>query len=92
MAGRKKILLWFAAVTLIVPLLGYKGLIGVAKQWVEVSKLNKKLAETGKENLELKKRLNSLENDPVLLKIEVKKKVGLVEPGEIKYKFVENAY
>jgi len=90
--GNKKIVFWFIAVAITVPLLGYKGLIGIVKQNMEISKLNRKLADVEKENKDLKKRLNALENDSVLLEGEVKKRVGLVKPGEIKYKFVEHAY
>jgi len=91
-AGRKNTLFWIAAVALAVPLLGYKGLAGVVRQEIEIHRLNRKFAEAEKENSDMKKRLFSLENDPALLEREVKKRVGLVKPGEIKYKFVEHAY
>jgi len=90
-AGKKKIFLWFIAVTLVVPLLGYKGLVSILKQKMEISKLNKKFTETEKESIELKKRLYALENDPSVLEHEARK-MGLIKPGEIKYKFVKRAY
>jgi len=90
-AGKKRIILWLFAVTLIAPLMGYKGLFNMLKQNIEISKLNKKLAETEKENKELKKSLYALENDSAVIERE-SRKMGLVKPGEIKYKFVERAY
>jgi len=56
---------------------------------IELSKLNKQLAELESQNRELRKRLYSFENNPAFLEREARKQLGLIQPGEIKYKFIE---
>jgi cell division protein FtsB len=61
----------------------------IIRQKRELRNLGKKFVVAERENKELKKRLLSLENDPAYLEREARIRVGLVKPGEIKYKFVE---
>lgn len=87
--NKKKIFLWISIILLIVILFGNEGMRNTVRQKIELSKLNKKLAAIETENRELRKRLYRLENNPAYIEREARTRLGLIQPGEKKYKFVE---
>ncbi|MFH0948583.1 MAG: septum formation initiator family protein [Elusimicrobiota bacterium] len=88
-ANRKKIYLWVALILAILVLFGNDGMRSVISQRAALGKLDKKLEAIETENKDLRIRLYNLENDSSYLEREARKKLGLIQPGEIKYKFVE---
>ncbi|OGS44798.1 MAG: hypothetical protein A2539_04210 [Elusimicrobia bacterium RIFOXYD2_FULL_34_15] len=89
LANNKKLFFWTGIIILILVLFGNSGMRSVIIRKIELSKLNKQLAELESQNRELRKRLYSFENNPAFLEREARKQLGLIQPGEIKYKFIE---
>ena len=87
--NKKKIFFWIILIFLIIILLGNSGMRSVVTRKIELIKLNKKFAELELQNRELRKRLYCFENNPAYLEREARKHLGLIQSGEIKYKFVE---
>ena len=87
--NKKKLFFWIGIIFLIIVLFGNSGMRSAVGRKIELYKLNKKLAAIELENQSLRKRLYSLENNPAYLEREARKQLGLIQKGEIKYKFVE---
>lgn len=86
----KKIYLWAAIILSVLILFGNSGMRSVITQRIEISKLNKRLADIETENRDLRQRLYNFEKNSAYIEREARKKLGLIQPGETKYKFVES--
>lgn len=86
--NKKKLFLWIGAILLILILFGNKGMRSIIKRKIELSKLNKKLEIIEVENRNLRKRIYYLENNPAYIEREARTRLGLIQPGEKKYKFI----
>ena len=87
--NKKKLYLWIGIVLLALILLGNGGMRSAIRQRIELSKLQKKLEKTETENRELRKQIYCLENNPSYIERAARKQLGLIQPGETKYKFVD---
>lgn len=88
-ANKKKIFFWIAVTLAVLVLFGNDGMRSIISQRIELMKLNKKLEAIETENRDLRIKLYNFENNPAYIEREARKKLGLIQPGEIKYKFVE---
>ncbi|MDO8733863.1 MAG: septum formation initiator family protein [Elusimicrobiota bacterium] len=88
-ANKKKIYFWFAVTLAVLVLFGNDGMRSIISRRIELTKLNKKLEDIETENRDLRIKLYNFENNPAYVEREARKKLGLIQPGEIKYKFVE---
>ncbi|MBN1385251.1 MAG: septum formation initiator family protein [Elusimicrobia bacterium] len=89
LVNKKKLFLWIGIIILILILFGNEGMRNTVRQKIELSKLRKKLASIEEENRKLRKRLYRLEHDPAYIEREARIKLGLIQPGEKKYKFIK---
>ncbi|MEW6557075.1 MAG: septum formation initiator family protein [Elusimicrobiota bacterium] len=87
--NKKKLYIYLGIILLCLVLFGNRSMWNIVRQGLEVSRLRKNLAKIEQENQFLRKRLYALENNPAYLEREVRKQLGLIQPGETKYKFVE---
>ncbi|OQA91707.1 MAG: Cell division protein FtsB [Elusimicrobia bacterium ADurb.Bin231] len=87
--NKKKIFIWIFALVCVLLLFNYRTLRDIIRKRKKLNVLENELAAKKTENELLKKRLELLKKDPDILEREVRKRVGLVKPGEIKYKFVD---
>ena len=87
--NKKKIYFWVAVTLAVLVLFGNDGMRSIISQRIELTKLNKKLEAIETENRDLRIKLYNFENNPAYIEREARKKLGLIQPGEIKYKFVE---
>lgn len=87
--NKKKIFFWVAVTLAVLVLFGNDGMRSIISQRIELTKLNEKIESIEAENRDLRIRLYNFENNPVFIEREARKKLGLVQPGEIKYKFIE---
>ncbi len=89
MLNKKKILLWIGIILLILILFGNKGMRTIINRKIELAKLNKKLVTLETENRKLRKQIYRLENNPAYVEREARRRLGLIQPGEKKYKFID---
>ncbi len=89
LTNKKKIFFWIAVTLAILVLFGNDGMRSIIIRRLELTKLNKKLEDIETENRDLRIKLYNFENNPAYIEREARKKLGLIQPGEIKYKFVE---
>ena len=87
--NKKKLFFWVAVTLAVLVLFGNDGMRSIISQRIELTKLNKKLEDIETENRDLRVRLYNFENNPAYIEREARKKLGLIQSGEIKYKFVE---
>ena len=87
--NKKKIFIWIFAAVCVLLLFNHRTLRDIIRKRKKLNVLENELAAKKTENELLKKRLELLKKDPDILEREVRKRVGLVKPGEIKYKFVD---
>ncbi|MDD5686330.1 MAG: septum formation initiator family protein [Elusimicrobia bacterium] len=87
--NKKKMYLFIGIFLLILVMFGNKGMYNVIKQRIELTRLNKEFIEIENENRDLRKQLYGLENNPANIEREARNRLGLIQPGEIKYKFIE---
>jgi len=57
----------------------------------EIARLKQKLVGLEEENRRLKEELEAVKNDPEYMESLARKELGLIKPGETKYKFIESA-
>ena len=84
----KKTYFFVAVILAVLVLFGNGGMRSIISQRIEFTKLNKKLEAIEMENRDLRIRLYNFENNSMYIEREARKKLGLIQPGEIKYKFV----
>ena len=87
--NKKKIYFWIVVTLAVLVLFGNDGMRSIISQRIELTKLNKKLEAIETENRDLRIKLYNFENNQAYIEREARKKLGLIQPGEIKYKFVE---
>ncbi|MFH1541376.1 MAG: septum formation initiator family protein [Elusimicrobiota bacterium] len=87
--NKKKTYIFVAVILIVLILFGNKGMRSVITQRVMLGKLNKKFTAIETESRNLKLRLYNFENNPAYFEREARRKLGLIQPGEIKYKFVD---
>ena len=80
---------WIITIILLLILFGNSGMRNIIKQKKELNRLNKKHAQLEIDNRNAREYLRRLENDPEFLKSVVRKRLGLIEPGETIYRFVD---
>ena len=88
-ANKKKLFFWIGVVLAVFFLFGNGGMRSIIVKKIELVKLNKKVEAIENENRDLRVRLYNFENNPAYIEREARKKLGLIQPGEIKYKFVD---
>jgi len=88
-ANKKKIYFWVAVTLAVLVLFGNDGMRSIISRRLELTKLNKKLEDIETANRDLRIKLYNFENKPECIEREARKKLGLIQSGEIKYKFVE---
>ena len=87
--NKKKIFFWVAVTITVLVLFGNDGMRSIISRRLELTKLNKKLEYIETENRDLRVRLYNFENNTAYIEREARKKLGLIQPGEIKYKFID---
>ncbi len=55
----------------------------------EIRELEKRVEELREENTRLNEELTALKHDPAYIEALARKKLGLIKPGEIEYRFIE---
>jgi cell division protein FtsB len=87
--SKKKIIRYVIFFLIFIILFGNKSMVTLIRQKIELLKLDKTLVNLELENRELRNKLYNLENKPSYLEQQARVKLGLIQPGEIKYKFVD---
>ena len=55
----------------------------------EITRLRQRIAGLEEENRRLKEELEAVKNDPEYIESLARRELGLIKPGETKYKFIE---
>lgn len=87
--NQSKHLILLILIALGVVVFGGKEIISVIRQKLELRRLQKQLAQLEMSNEYLKQELQELKNNPLRKEQEVRRRLGVVRPNEIKYKFIK---
>jgi len=86
---RKRILLLVLILSILVFLFSNRNFRTLVTLQKEKNRLQRYLELSKEENRELKKRLEMYKNDPAYLEDLAREKLGMIKPGEVKYKFID---
>lgn len=86
---RKRILLLILILSILVFLFSNRNFRTLMTLQKEKKRLQRYLEVAREENKELKKKLEMHKNDPGYLEDLAREKLGMIKPGEIKYKFID---
>ena len=87
--ARKRILLLILILSILVFLFSNRNFRTLINLQKEKRRLQRYLEVAREENAELKKRLEMYKNDPGYLEDLAREKLGMIKPGEVKYKFID---
>ncbi len=86
---RKRILLLILILSILVFLFSNRNFRTLMTLQKEKRRLQRYLELAKEENKELKKRLEMYKSDPGYLEDLAREKLGMIKPGEVKYKFID---
>jgi len=85
----RKILILIVIIGALIFLLGNKNFQTLLFLNKEVAQLRQRIAGLEEENKRLKEELEAVKKDPEYIESLARKELGLIKPGETKYKFIE---
>jgi len=87
----KKVLMLIVIIGALVFLFANKNFQTLINLRKEIARLKEKSVGLEEENRRLKEELEAVKNDPEYMESLARKELGLIKPGETKYKFIESA-
>lgn len=85
----RKILILIVIVGIIIFLFANKNFQTLLVLNKEIGQLKQRIDDLEEENKGLKEELEAMKNDPEYIESLARKELGLIKPGETKYKFIE---